>query len=421
MAQDIVPIELGLTRGDVVTLWAPRWREEGEEWEAFLGDGDALFVFSDAAAMAAFVRTAEEHDLSDHPAWQVVPGLAASELIPDENHQYDLVGVPELVAEDPDSWTINELADIVAMVDSIADVCELESVQEVLTSCTGFKQLPNGTLPFTGRDGIRLWTDLAETVAARWDEVLDAIEGVTSTPAVPADALATAQEELAAYEAELQSAAEGADADDADDIDEVDSEDSEDAEDEALDEPAGFWADVGIDPIEIILGGREYYTLRCYLDDKPIFLGSGKEIDVFGSARALGRFLTTADAEDLAISKVSTWAEVAVAATNGDLEVKVDEDNTYVLDGIAADIEDGPDAVDPVQLDLAMELLTDGAQWAGDDSVATALAQSESLGWLVSFVLRPDPTRLAPSAPFTAEVAAWRELVTDFEERLRTH
>jgi len=27
MAQDIVPIELGLPQGDVVTLWAPRWRE----------------------------------------------------------------------------------------------------------------------------------------------------------------------------------------------------------------------------------------------------------------------------------------------------------------------------------------------------------------------------------------------------------
>ena len=34
MAQDIVPIELGLPQGDLVTLWAPRWREDGEEWEA---------------------------------------------------------------------------------------------------------------------------------------------------------------------------------------------------------------------------------------------------------------------------------------------------------------------------------------------------------------------------------------------------
>ena len=44
MAQDIVPIELGLPQGDVVTLWAPRWREDGEEWEAFLGHEDDLYA-----------------------------------------------------------------------------------------------------------------------------------------------------------------------------------------------------------------------------------------------------------------------------------------------------------------------------------------------------------------------------------------
>ena len=109
MAQDIVPIELGLTQGDVVTLWAPRWREKGEEWEAFLGDEEDLFVFPDAAHLAAFVRTAEEHDLTDHPAWPIVPSLGVADLSPDDNHQFDLVGVPELIAEDPDTWTIGVL------------------------------------------------------------------------------------------------------------------------------------------------------------------------------------------------------------------------------------------------------------------------------------------------------------------------
>src|SRR6266550_2612779 len=107
MAQDIVPIELGLPQGDVVTLWAPRWREDGEEWEAFLGHEEDLYAFADTARLAAFVRT-------------------DTELAPDEDHQYDLVGVPELVAEEPDTWVLSELADIVAMVRSLADVCELE-------------------------------------------------------------------------------------------------------------------------------------------------------------------------------------------------------------------------------------------------------------------------------------------------------
>ena len=73
------------------------------------------------------------------------------------------------------------------------------------------------------------------------------------------------------------------------------------------------------------------------------------------------------------------------------------------------------------RLELAVELITDAEQWAGSDAADKALASSEPLGWLVSFLLRPDPTRLAPSPPFDAEVAAWRLLVGGFEDRLLVH
>ncbi|RKT57585.1 primosomal protein [Saccharothrix australiensis] len=405
MAQDIVPIELGLTQGDVVTLWAPRWREEGEEWEAFLGHEEDLYAFPDAAHLAAFVRKAEEHDLTDHPAWHVVPGLSVGELSPDDNHQFDLVGVPELVAEEPDTWVIGELADVVSIVRSLADVCDLEKVHEVLDSAEGFALLPQGTLPFTGREGQALWTEIAQVVADKWDDVLDAIDEVVTTPDVDEAALEVAREELAAFESETAAAS-------ADD-------EAEDADDEDGAEPAGFWAEVGIDPIKIITGAGEYYTLRCYLDDQPLFLGRKGRIDVFGSPRALSRFIVEADDNDLA--EVATWGELVVKATGGDLEVEVDPDNVYVLTGLDEDIADGPDAVDPAQLDLAVELLEDAGEWAGDDAVKVALDQSESLGWLVSYVLKPNPTRLAPSAPFDAEVAAWRTLVAAFEDRLKVH
>jgi hypothetical protein len=36
-------------------------------------------------------------------------------------------------------------------------------------------------------------------------------------------------------------------------------------------------------------------------------------------------------------------------------------------------------------------------------------------------VLKPDPSRLAPSAPFEAEVTAWRTLSAEFEDRLNVH
>lgn len=453
MAQDIVPIELGLPQGDLVTLWAPRWREEGEEWEAFLGHEEDLYAFPDAAHLAAFVRTVDDHDLVDHPAWSVVPGLSVPELMPDEAHQYDLVGVPELVAEEPDTWTVGELADIVAIVRSLADVCELDVVHEVLDSAAGFQLLAQGTYPFTGREGERLWTDLAETISNRWDDVLDALDVVVAVPEVDAAILDQTTDELAAFKAESEESASALDAEDAEDIDETEDSDESDESDESkrsekdtvrtvdgevsekdselADEdeaeieeapkPIGFWAEVGIDPIKIITESSEYYTLRCYLDDEPIFLGSDGSIDVFTSSRALAKYLAGPAEEGNDLAEVSTWEEVVVRATDGSLKIEVDVDNTYVLQGLADDLGGGPDTVDPVQLDLAVELLTDAADWTGDESVAEALSQSESLGWLVSFILRPDPTRLAPSPPFDAEVGAWQRLIRSFEDRLRTH
>ncbi|ASR34214.1 primosomal protein [Prauserella marina] len=433
MAQDIIPIELGLPQGDLVTLWAPRWREDGEEWEAFLGDEDDLYAFPDAAHLAAFVRTAEQHDLIDHPAWEAVPALNVPELIPDDDHSYDLVGVPEMVAEEPDSWTLSELAEIVGIVRSLADVCELDEVHEILDSCEGFSLLDQGQLPFSGREGAKLWNELSETVSGKWDVVLDTIDELVTVPAVDAATLDETAEELAAFHEESAEAEAGVDSDD-DDLDTVDepekdgkaavsgkddSKDSAGDDDDSDDEPLGFWGEVGIDPIKIVTAEKEYYTLRCYLDDEPIFLGSDGQIEVFGSEKALARKL--ADASEFAdsdIADVSTWDEVVTKATAGELDIEVDPDNTYVIAGLDEDLGEGIEAIDPTQLELAVELLTDAADWADDDTVAAALGSSESLGWLVSFVLRPDPTRLAPSPPFDAEQKAWRELVESFEDRL---
>jgi hypothetical protein len=427
MAQDIVPIELGLPQGDLVTLWAPRWREDGEEWEAFLGHEDDLYAFPDAAHLAAFVRTVDDHDLVDHPAWQFVPRLSVAELMPDDAHQYDLVGVPELVAEDPDTWTVGELADIIAIVRSLADVCELEAVHEVLDSAAGFEQLASGTFPFTGRDGERLWNDLSEVIVERWDEVLDALDVVVTVPEVDAVTLDQTTDELAAFQAESaesESALDTEDAEDIDEVSEVDTVEGEASDADEVEEPAkpkGFWAEVGIDPIQIITDGSQYYTLRCYLDDEPIFLGSKGQIDVFNSAKALARYLAHPAENGNELAEVSTWEEVALKATDGTLKIEVDNDNVYNLQGLAEDLGGGPDSVDPIQLDLAVELLTDAADWAEDASVGEALVHSESLGWLINFILNPDPTRLVPSPPFDAEVEKWKDLVRSFEDRLRTH
>jgi len=413
MAADIVPIELSVTAGDVVTLWAPRWRADGEEWEAFLGDDD-LFAFADVAALVGFVRTAAAHDLVDHPAWPLVPRLPAPDLRPADSHRYDLVGVPELVAQSPDTWVIGELADVVSIARSLADVCGLDVVHEVLDSTAGFTMLAGGTLAFGGREGARHWDALCTVIAKRWDEVIDAVDAVIRSPEVDAaalDAAATELSEAAVSEAlasEEQSAA-------------ADQQAAAATEAPAAGDPAlDFWSEVGIDPIRIISDLGDHYTLRCYLDDAPVFLGSGGRIDVFTSPRALARYLTD-NPQGHDLDAVSTWPQVTKRAQDRELSVAVDDGNSYVLAGLADDLTGGPETVDPGQLELAVELITDAEQWAGSDAADKALASSEPLGWLVSFLVRPDPTRLAPSAPFDAEAASWRALVGGFEDRLQVH
>ncbi|MFC5141145.1 primosomal protein [Actinomycetospora rhizophila] len=453
MAQDIIPITLALTAGDLVTLWAPRWRQDGEEWEAFLGDDDALFAFADAADLAAWVATAEEsgqeHDLADHPAWPVVVKLSVDELTPEDVQRYDVVGVPELVAGDPDTWTLDDLAEVAAMCRSLADVCDLEVVHEVLDATPAFAALTAGPTAFAGRDGQALWGELAEVVDERWDEVVDALDAMVTTPEVDEDlatrlrATATPRDtgdEAGDAEGEEAAPAENAENDPEDpeavatdpkDVpDDAPSELREDTAGESLrsdlvdaaEEPEeSFWEEVGIDPIAITTSEGEVITLRCYLDDAPVFLGRRGTIETFGSARALRTWIANEGAEGHDLADVATWEEVVGAATGGDLEIEVAPENRYVLAGVADDIAEGPDVVDAEQLELAVELVIDAADWADDTRTREALAPSESLGWLVSFVVRPDPTRLTPSPPFDREAAAWRGLEDRFLGRLRRH
>jgi hypothetical protein len=415
---DIVPIQLSLTSGDLITLWAPRWREDGEEWEAFLGDDDSLFAFPDTAALAAFVRTAVGHDLCDHPAWPIVRQLSVAELVPEEAHCYDLVGAPAIVADAPDTWTVSELAEIVGMTRSLADTCGLRVVDEVLESAAGFAVLDQGSYAFSGRDGSKRWAELTKTVAGRWDEVLDALDALVVTPEVDASALAAARRELGTEASDDPDTAQGAAAP---------TDETETAEDVPAGDTATFWEHIGIDPILIRTPQGDHYTLRCYLDDKPVFLGTRGRIDALPSARALARHLSVTGGEGGTegaaggndLTRASTWPELMEAAAAGEVTVEVYPENTYQLTGIGDDLADGPIAVDPHQLDLAVELLLDVGEWAGDDGPKLALGSSESLGWLTSFVLRPDPTRLAPSPPFDAEAGRWNALVDELAARLR--
>lgn len=423
MAADLVPIRLGITAGDLYTLWAPRWRDAGDEWEAFLGKDEDLFAFESVADLAAFVRTNTDNDLTDHPGWDRVKSANAHTLKPTEKRQVDLVAVEELLSEKPTEESVSQLAETLTVVSSIGTVCELPAVTRFFNGNPSLGLVAGGIEQFTGKAGQKRWNGIAEIVARSWDDVIAAIDEIVSTPEVDERASKLAAEELEEpFEEEPE--------DLSDEVDDAAAADEDDADEDAEDDgdvvapartvvlggDANFWEEVGIDPVRIMAGSGTLYTLRCYFDDRPIFLGRNGRVSVFSSERALARYL--ADEHDHDLSDLSTYDDIRTAATDGSLRVDVTEDNIYVLTGLADDIADGPDAVDRDQLELAVELIRDVGDYSEDETVDRLLSADRPLGKLVEYVLEPDSAD-RPGQPYTAAAKEWEELERFVESRLR--
>ncbi|UQX12327.1 protein export chaperone SatS [Candidatus Mycobacterium methanotrophicum] len=420
MAADLVPIRLSLTGGDRYTVWAPRWRDAGDEWEAFLGKDEDLYGFETAADLVAFVRTNTDNDLVDHPQWQRLSEANAHKLEPAEDKQFDLIAVEELVAEKPTEESVTALANALAIVSSIGSVCELPAVMKFFNGNPTLGTLAGGIGHFTGKAGLKRWHAIAEVIGRGWDDVLAAVDEIISAPDVDSAVSEAAAAELAEpleqepLEKQHTDEQQGEPTDDgaAGDVDPA----SAPASDAVLGGDEDFWAKVGIDPIRVMIGGRTYYTLRCYFDDRPIFLGRNGRISVFASQRALARYL--ADERDHDLADLSTYDDVRTAATDGSLRIDVTHDNGYVLTGLVDDLAAGPDSVDREQLDLAVELLRDVGDYAEDNTADKALATERPLGQLVAYVLEPDSVS-KPAPPYAEAVEAWEELERFVESRLR--
>ena len=445
MAADLVPIRLSLSDGDRYTVWAPRWRDAGDEWEAFLGKDDDLYVFETVSDLVAFVRSDSDNDLVDHPAWKGLTTAHARNLDPADDKQFDLVVVEELVSEKPTEESVAALAGALAIVSSIGSVCELAAVAKFFNGNPNLGTVSGGIDNFTGKAGAKRWDSVGEVIGRSWDDVLGAVDDVVSTPEVDAALSAKAADELAEELEEsddedteaTEEPAEDAQREDADDAEEAEtSEEAADTEttDEVEagaedDEPAraagdtvvlgsdrDFWLQVGIDPIRIMTSSGTFYTLRCYLDDRPIFLGRNGRISVFGSERALARYL--ADEHDHDLADLSTYDDIRTAATDGSLAIEITDENIYVLSGLADDFADGPDAVDRDQLDLAVELLRDIGDYSEEGTVDKALETGRPLGKLVASVLDPGSVS-KPSGPYSTAVREWEKLEQFVESRLR--
>ncbi len=423
MAADIVPIRLGLTKGDLYTLWAPRWRDEGDEWEAFLGKDEDLYAFESVADLAAFVRTNTDNDLTDHPAWERLTEASAHKFDPPEDRQYDLVSLQELVAEKPSEETVKQLHNTLAIASAIGSVCEMPAVTKFFNGNPVLGTVGGGIDSFAGRPGRKRWAEIEAVIGRSWDNVVDAIDEIVTIPDVDEAASEKAEAELAepAPEPEVDEEPDEQDESDVviDDVVDTDHEAealATAAEEKVLGSDEDFWHRVGIDPVRIMTSAGTFFTLRCYLDDQPIFLGRNGRVSVFGSGGALARYL--ADEHDHDLSDLATYDDVRTAATDGSLQVNISDDNVYVLTGIADDLRDGPDAVDRDQLELAVELLRDVGEYAEDTTVDETLDADQSLGRLVAHVLDPD-TVVRPSGPYATAVEQWEALEAFVESRLR--
>jgi hypothetical protein len=426
VAADIVPIRLELTDGDLYTLWAPRWRDAGDEWEAFLGKDEDLYGFESVADLVAFVRTNTDNDLVEHPSWKTLTSASARELDPDEDQRYDLIGVPDLLADNPTQESVEAVHGALSIAASIGSVCELPAVTKFFNGNPNLGTVSGGMEYFTGKPGVKRWHEIGAIIAKGWDNVVDAIDEILTTPDVDKSVALQAEAELLADDDEIDQL----DDDVADELDDEEAGDETDeTDDEQVAEPAvardeavvlgsdeDFWLKVGIDPVRMITSAGTFYTLRCYLDDEPIFLGRNGRVSVFGSERALARYL--ADEHDHDLSDLATYDDIRTAATDGSLRVDVSDDNVYVLTGIAEDLAEGPDAVDHDQLELAVELLRDVGDYSEDDTVEETLDPDRPLGRLVAHALDPD-TVAKPNPPYAKAAEEWEALESFLESRLR--
>ena len=196
MAADIVPVRLGLTNGDLYTLWAPRWRDAGDEWEALLGKDEDLFAFESVADLVAFVRTNSDNDLTDHPAWEKLTKANAHRLSPDEDHLYDLIEVPGLVAEKPNEDSVESVHRALAIVSAIGSVCDLPVITKMFNGNPVLGTIGGGMDAFAGRAGRKRWTEIEAAIGRSWQSVIDTIDELVTTPDVDEAAAAKAQKEL---------------------------------------------------------------------------------------------------------------------------------------------------------------------------------------------------------------------------------
>ena len=393
----IIPVKLSLTEGDFYTLWAPSWKEHGAEWQAFLGDDSGLFLFTSPAKLYAFLQSGRRHDLSSHPKWGAFAAEPADAIVPDKKETYDLIGAPALLAGRPSYENVSALGRIFQMTKSLGEVTGADDAVLFFASHSVLGNVQRGADHYSGEHGLGEWSAVGRVVLSNWQKVIAALDEQVRVIDVPKTETEAAQQRIddaRIATAEARAAAEAA---------------AKEAEEQADPYDSSVWGVAGIDPIKITIDGKSVYTLRCYMDGRPIFLGRYGGIHTFPTTRQLARWLVENDEHDMA--GLPTWETVMTHANAGELDVIVHPDNQYSYQGLVADIGKGPEAVDTAQMARGYELFADAADWAADDSLNSYLLANPRMQDYLSYMLGSTETAgYVPSKPFTDHATAWKDL-----------
>ncbi|MGI8696260.1 MAG: hypothetical protein ACR2JQ_06370 [Mycobacteriales bacterium] len=293
----IVAIRISIGGRTGYTMWAPPWIEDGEEWQAFLGAGDTVLMFDSAGELAAYVARGEPNDLDDHPSWDMTRSLPAREFVPTTDYEFDVDGVPDLVTGTLGEQDRQSAADVIDLVRRISECVEDGPLMSLLDD-PEFGRLADDEEIEPEADDEGEGTDDAvddDTQDGKagdgWDDVRERLR----------DSWPLLTRRLSERLAWAGSAPEVTPA-----------------------TRAQFWDSVGILPVTITTAERTGYTLRCYLDDAAVFLGTDMSVDIFTQPRGLVDFCHSAETHDL--SDLETWDKVAHA---GELDVRPQREDRY--------------------------------------------------------------------------------------------
>jgi hypothetical protein len=327
----LVPIALTIGGHTGVTLWAPPWVEDGEEWQAFLGSGDRVTAFASPDELAAYLPRSVDNDLVDHPAWELFQTLPVTDLTPDEDFRFDFDAVVGLLERTPEKGPYDEtastLGDLVDLAQRIAECTEDGALLNMLEAETFTDLMEDDDADYDEDD----WEELVRFTRRAWPLLVDRLdariswatsaEDAEQTPAAGARAVtvgAVVDGETTGTQPEPTRNSTAGRGGSADAVGTADTSVRLTA--------AQFWDDVGIAPVQFTVPDGTAYTLRCFSDDAAVFLGRDLEIDVFRTPAELAAYVRSAEEHDL--TGFDTWPRVQ---ERDDLDATPLEEDVYDL------------------------------------------------------------------------------------------